>query len=149
MNDPLKAVVASLQSTPTTSMQVRSVLPEILEKIQQGVSHEVIVESLKGAGIEISLSAFRSILYRYRRKNQEAESAQAQPKPSVEADGHPSTVSPVRSTVVEQCEAKPQGSSPLAMPKLSFEDALDRHKRQAIGEYYASKRPPIFGKKKE
>jgi len=52
----------------TMSAKLKPLLPEIDRKIQAGIRHEEIVEALKDQGLEVELTNFRSILYRYRKK---------------------------------------------------------------------------------
>lgn len=53
----------------TVSAKLRELMPEIDRKVRAGVGHEEIVEALNAQGFDLKLTNFRSILYRYRKKN--------------------------------------------------------------------------------
>lgn len=62
----LKAAIAAL-CTDSLASKLRKVLPEIDSRVREGASHEAIVKFLNANGIPISLSTFRTNLYRWRR----------------------------------------------------------------------------------
>ncbi len=65
--DKLKTAISKLTGS-TAAAKLRQVMPEIDEKIEQGVRHEEIVAALHEGGIEVNLEIFRKNLYRYRAK---------------------------------------------------------------------------------
>ncbi|XDJ36620.1 MAG: hypothetical protein V3Q69_13870 (plasmid) [Burkholderia sp.] len=65
--DKLKAAIAKLTGS-TVAAKLRQVMPEIDEKVEQGVQHEDIVAALREGGIEVNIETFRKNLYRYRAK---------------------------------------------------------------------------------
>jgi len=50
----------------TKAAKLRRVMPEIEEKLEQGVRHEEIVAALHTGGLDVTLETFRKTLYRYR-----------------------------------------------------------------------------------
>jgi hypothetical protein len=108
-------------------------MPVIDRKVREGVRHEDIVDALEAAGLRLSLNTFRSYLYRYRKRSQGqgAASTSAPPKTHSSPPAAPG-------------EAEP--SAPDA--DADFEAALDPKRREALGESYLTRRPPIVRNKR-
>ena len=73
-NAPLAAAEAALDrlaarlAPPSIGAQIRRLLPKIESAIENGASHQQILETLCESGIEMSMATFRSALYRARNK---------------------------------------------------------------------------------
>ena len=141
--EKLKQTLASVNAR-TMAAKLRLVMPEIELKVQQGVSHEDIVAALKEGGLEVSLEAFRKTLYRARAKHRTAELRTAA-KPAIpqNADGNPSGMG---EAWMEEPAAPEQDAN--ASRTVSFDDAIDPRKREALASSYLDRRPPIIGKKR-
>ncbi|RBG50927.1 hypothetical protein BRM42_22065 [Xanthomonas oryzae pv. oryzae] len=125
----------------TKAAKLRRVMPEIEEKLDQGVRHEEIVAALHAGGLEVTLETFRKTLYRYRA--QRASGTKETPPKAVRAttaDGNPQ----VRADAPTEADDT-AGDAPTP---TSFDDALDRRKRDQVGESYLTRRKPIIGKKR-
>ena len=62
---------AQIKAIPVTSQaaRLRKLMPDIVEKIDEGASHEDILSTLRKVGFQLTMSGFRSQLTRYRRKH--------------------------------------------------------------------------------
>ena len=135
MSEDLEARIEALTGR-TAAARLRAVMPVIDRKVREGVRHEDIVEALQAAGLRISLNTFRVNLYRYRKRSraQGAASTSAHPK----THGSPSTASGEAGAVAAD-----------ASTDAAFEAALDPKRRDALGDSYLARRPPIVRKKRE
>ncbi|MCT8308714.1 hypothetical protein NYQ51_16960 [Xanthomonas translucens pv. translucens] len=127
----------------TKAAKLRRVMPEIEEKLDQGVRHEEIVAALAAGGLDVTLETFRKTLYRYRA--QHAGGAKQTPPKAIRAtraDGNPQAPAdaPQEDSTADAAED--------AAPTTSFDDAIDRIKRDEVGESYMTRRKPIIGKKR-
>jgi len=52
----------------TTAAKLRQLMPQIEQKIAQGVQHQALVDALCKAGLEVNLNTFRKTLARYRQR---------------------------------------------------------------------------------
>ncbi|CAZ15869.1 hypothetical protein XACN24_15835 (plasmid) [Xanthomonas albilineans] len=139
--DKLKQQITDLTGG-TKAAKLRRVMPEIEEKLDQGVRHEEIVAALAAGGLDVTLETFRKTLYRHRA--QKARDARQTPpktaRTTTRADGNPQ----VR---VKAQEDSTDDDAPDDATTPSFDDALDRRKRDEVGESYMTRRKPIIGKK--
>jgi hypothetical protein len=120
--DKLKATIGRLTGS-TAAARLRQVMPEIDQKVTEGVRHEQILAALREEGIDVSLETFRKNLYRYRAKLRAAAGAPA-------ASG------------VQDAASEPAAAA------VSFEEALDPRKRDEIAESYLNRRKPLIGAKR-
>ena len=120
----------------TAAARLRAVMPLIDRKVREGVRHEDIVDALEAAGLRLSLNTFRSYLYRYRKRNRAQGTASASAPPKTH--GSPAAAP-------GEAEAVAAGADPDA----AFEAALDPKRREAIGDGYLIRRPPIVRKKRK
>ncbi len=136
MSDDLEARIEALTGR-TASARLRSVMPVIDRKVREGVRHEDIVEALQAAGLRVSLNTFRVNLYRYRKRNrvQGAASTSAHPK------AH-------KSPPAAAGEAGAVAADASTDANAAFEAALDPKRRDALGDSYLTRRPPIVRKKR-
>ncbi|WP_017162192.1 hypothetical protein ACE15N_22975 (plasmid) [Xanthomonas campestris pv. passiflorae] len=128
----------------TKAAKLRRVMPEIEEKLDQGVRHEEIVAALHAGGLDVTLETFRKTLYRYRA--QRAGGTMKTPPKVVRAttaDGNPQVRADAPTEDLTADDAA--GDAPTS---TSFDDALDRRKRDQVGESYLTRRKPIIGKKR-
>ena len=133
VSDDLEARIEALTGK-TAAARLRAVMPVIDRKVREGVRHEDIVEALQAAGLSVSLNTFRVNLYRYRKRSR-AEGAAS-------ASAHPKTHS--------SPPAAPGEAGPSALDAdAAFEAALDPKQRDALGDRYLTRRPPIVRKKTE
>jgi hypothetical protein len=133
VSDDLEARIEALTGR-TAAARLRAVMPVIDRKVREGVRHEDIVEALQAAGLSVSLNTFRSYLYRYRKRSrvQGAASTSAHPK-------------------THNSPPAPGGAGPVAAAAstdAAFEAALDPKRRDALGDSYLTRRPPIVRKKR-
>lgn len=61
----------------TLAAKLRQLMPEIDQRVRDGVGHDEIVETLKQHGIEVKLETFRKYLYRYRKRMRGKDAASA------------------------------------------------------------------------
>lgn len=117
-------------SGSTTAARVRAIMPAIDRKVREGVSHEDIIKVLEAAGLSLTLNTFRSYLYRYRKRGAVRKEASAE-----------------SATNGKSSRAAPGEAEPVASG-ADFEAALDPKRRDALGDRYLNRRPPIVGKKR-
>ncbi len=136
MSEDLEARIEALTGR-TAAARLRAVMPVIDRKVREGVRHEDIVAALEAAGLSVSLNTFRVNLYRYRKRNavQGAASASAHPK----TYGSPAAAP-------GEAEAVAAGADTDA--DAAFEAALDPKRREALGDSYLTRRPPIVRNKR-
>ncbi|KHL55230.1 hypothetical protein LN565_14935 [Xanthomonas euvesicatoria pv. euvesicatoria] len=128
----------------TKAAKLRRVMPEIEEKLDQGVRHEEIVAALHAGGLDVTLETFRKTLYRYRA--QRAGGTKETPPKAVRAttaDGNS-----LARTYAPQEDLTADEAADETPTSTSFDDALDRRKRDQVGESYLTRRKPIIGKKR-
>ncbi len=121
MTDDLKTLINSLTGTSTAS-RLRKVMPEIEQKLGEGVKHEEIILALAEAGLVISMATFRGNLYRYRRNLNPGAKAEV--------------------PMLQPLQALPVASD------LEFEAALDPGQRARTADAYTNLRPPLPNKKR-
>lgn len=116
----------------TLSARIRKLMPDIDQKIREGVSHADILETLETHDIKINLNTFRSYLYRFRKKNQ---SSVAKP------DGNQKEV----------IEAEPLKNDTHYLDDDDDDDIdfLDGRSREKFSDKYLERKRPLFrsGKK--
>ncbi len=136
MSEDLEARIEALTGR-TAAARLRAVMPVIDRKVREGVRHEDIVQALAAAGLRVSLNTFRVNLYRYRKRHQ----AQGAASESAHAKAHNSP--PAAPGQAEAVAAKASTDSDAA-----FEAALDPKRREALGDSYLTRRPPIVRNKR-
>ncbi len=134
MSDDLEARIEALTGR-TAAARLRAVMPVIDRKVREGVRHEDIVQALAAAGLRLSLNTFRSYLYRYRKRHQAQGAASTSTHPKTH--GSPAAAAG---------EAEAAGINTGA--DAAFEAALDPKRRDALGDSYLTRRPPIVRKKR-
>ena len=128
MTNDLKASIKGLSGQKKFA-KLRAIMPEIEQKLAEGVTHEDIVRALYNAGFDIALPTFRMYLYRYRRIQK------SPPEPEI-----------VQKQVVAQ---PPQVAiADVADTVADFDTALDPRQRESASQKYMDRRPPIIGKKR-
>jgi len=136
VSEDLEARIEALTGR-TAAARLRAIMPVIDRKVREGVRHEDIVEALQAAGLNVSLNTFRVNLYRYRKRSQAqgAASTSAHPKTHNSPPAVPGEAGPVAADASTDADA-------------AFEAALDPKRRDAVGDSYLTRRPPIVGKKR-
>jgi hypothetical protein len=134
--DDLEARIEALTGR-TAATRLRAVMPVIDRKVREGVRHEDIVQALEAAGLRLSLNTFRSYLYRYRKRNQAQEAASTGTHPKTHS-------SPAAAAAAGEAEAAGINTGADA----AFEAALDPKRREALGDSYLTRRPPIVRNKR-
>jgi hypothetical protein len=130
--DDLEARIEALTGR-TAAARLRAVMPVIDRKVREGVRHEDIVQALEAAGLRLSLNTFRSYLYRYRKRHQAQGTASTSAPPKTYGSPPPA----------------PEESEPSAPDAdADFEAALDPQRREALGDSYLTRRPPIVRNKR-
>jgi hypothetical protein len=132
--DDLEARIEALTGR-TAAARLRAVMPVIDRKVREGVRHEDIVQALEAAGLRLSLNTFRSYLYRYRKRHQAQEAASTSAHPKAHS-------SPAAAAGEAEAAGVDRGAD------AAFEAALDPKRREALGDSYLNRRPPIVRKKR-
>lgn len=135
----------------TLASQLRVLMPDIDNRIRDGVDHETIVDGLTKAGLSISLNTFRVYLYRYRSKARASkieplvERAPSQP----EQNTHRNTVTDPK----PMADDNPPSDLPEVEPDTvaadnpSLADLLDAKKSRAFTDkYMMMPRPLLLGR---
>jgi len=115
---------------PTRAL--KSLMPEILGHLEQGVSHEALLETLAKQGHTLNPGSFKSVIYRYRQKLKAGE-----------AVAH---ASPVR-RIGDDVGAGLAPALPAQSQSERLAAALDPTKRAERASAYLEMKPPIFGAK--
>lgn len=131
--DRIKKAIAELSGS-RVSAKLRQVMPDIEQKVQDGVPHEEIVAALQEAGIDVSLETFRKNLYRYRAKLRQAGRATPRRESAAPTNGNSSADNPR------------EDDPPAPGSDDQFEATLDPKSRDALGEKYLARRPNLLGK---
>jgi hypothetical protein len=132
--DDLEARIEALTGR-TAAARLRAVMPVIDRKVREGVRHEDIVQALEAAGLRLSLNTFRSYLYRYRKRHQAQGAASTSTHPKTH--GSPAAAAGEAEAVAAD-----------ASTDAAFEAALDPKRRDALGDSYLTRRPPIVRNKR-
>lgn len=134
--DVLKELVASVSSR-TLAARLRAVMPEVDQRVRDGVRYDEIIAVLNANGFVLNRNTFRSYLYRYRKK-------------AVGDVGRPPAQAPLAVTV-----AAPLSNPPVREPGNApsrecsdLESVLDRARRNEIGEEYLARQRPILKSRK-
>ena len=133
--DEIEKLKGALEKIPgkRVTAKLSKLMPFIDQRISDGISHEEIIETLNANGLSINLNTFRTSLYRYRkalRKNATlAEPSQAN--------------SNLLTDVADSVSADLSTSAPT-----SLDDMLDARKRDALGEKYLHRKPPVLKNKR-
>ena len=128
VSDLLKLKVNSL-TAKSTSAKLKSIMPEINQKVLEGVSHEDIVAALSEGGLVISLPTFRTNLYRYRREIKGRD----------ETDG----VKPIEVVTRHPKESFDKSDIAIPIADVDFDAALDPKARDNLTNKYMAPRPII------
>lgn len=84
----LKAAIAAVPEK-SLAAKLRKVMPDIDRRLRDGASHESIVEVLRKGGITMSLTTFRTNLYRWRKSVEQPSAAPQPQRPTPTARQHP------------------------------------------------------------
>lgn len=118
------------------SARLRAIMPDILRRIDDGVSHEQIVEALNRSGqLDLNLGTFRKYLYRYRKKLRQQLKLE---KPNAENSAR--TNDNLSSKQVQESDDEAQTES----DKLA--EVISARNRGSLGDNYLNKSRPILGK---
>lgn len=110
------------------------ILPDILRRVEAGVSHESILAALKAQGIDVPLNTFKSILYRYRQK--------------IRAGGSPATLPSEGSLHTHPASPAPPVAHEDERPLTQTERlrrAMDPALRDAFAAPFFAQRPSLLG----
>lgn len=106
MTENLQVAVDRLEASSTSS-RLKQLMPSIVQKIEEGVQHQAIVEALGEAGLDVKLATLRTCLYRWRKRHRLREddrprgvtaapsaspTLQTTPRPEGVANSAPATV---------------------------------------------------------
>lgn len=119
--------------------QLRSKMAAIEKQLEDGMSHEEMVELLNSHGYELTLNTFRSILYRYRRKVASGKKVPASDVPPVNANGNLQVDD-------QEPETSPHSDDNLT-GRERLDAALDARQREKIGDKYLGQSRPLFNKR--
>lgn len=68
VTENLQVAVDRLEASSTSS-RLKQLMPSIVQKIEEGVQHQAIVEALGEAGLDVKLATLRTCLYRWRKRH--------------------------------------------------------------------------------
>jgi len=127
--DSAKGLIETIE-VKTQAARLRAIMPEILRRLDEGVSHEQIVEALNQSGhFDLSLGTFRKYLYRYRQKLRRRTDT------SSNFSGE---------KMHYQIDELQSNETKSASEKL--EDIISARNRETLGDNYINRSRPIFGK---
>lgn len=138
--DSAKGLIETIE-VKTQAARLRAIMPDILRRIDEGVSHEQIVEALnRGGQFDLNLGTFRKYLYRYRKKlRQQPKSG----KPAVETAAR--TNGNLSSELVQDSDDETQGDE-TKTDSEKLAEVLSARNRDTLGDNYLNRSRPILGK---
>lgn len=146
--DDLKSQLSALTGR-TTAAKLRALMPEIVAKVEAGVSHDEIIETLNASGFDLKLTTFRSNLYRYRQKQSQDAPALPQTSPPHPSNSDRQTGRDPEPITDGNPQSEVEAPEPETSPELegTLSDILDPKKRDALTDRYFQK-PALIGRKR-
>lgn len=132
--ETIKNAISNI-SGKRAAAKINKLMPDIDQRIQEGISHKEILDTLEANGITINLHTFRSILARYRKSCRNKSETS-------------SSLSKANSNLPSERNGD-VSAYPLTTTSTVSEDMLDARKRDALGEKYLHRKKPVLNKRNE
>ena len=133
-------LIESIKAKPQ-SARLRSLMPSIIRKIDEGASYQQIVDVLNAEdGFNLTVPVFKVYLYRYRKKLRERPESGVLEVPKSTADGNLLPHGNLETTDISP--------SIENSPKASLDEILHARNKGTLGDEYLNRKPQLFGKNK-